>query len=82
MAAKRTTTIPLARRALVQRINRALKPKGQMLKTARGRAVASAGRYFVTDFRRGVVVGQRVDPEALARELGCLAAWEHVEDGD
>ena len=80
--AKRTT-VPLSMRGLMQRINRKLRLDGKQLQTARSpRAVASVGRYFINDFRRGVIVEQRVDPEALARELGLLAAWERIENGD
>jgi hypothetical protein len=76
------TTVPVSMRALVQRINRKLKADGEMLKMARGRAASSVGRYFICNPQRNWIVKERVDPEALGRELGVLAAWERVEDGD
>jgi hypothetical protein len=81
MAAKRTT-VPVSTRALIARLNRRLKADGKMLKAARGHAVLSVGRYFICNPERNWIVKERVDPEALARELGVLAAWERVEDGD
>jgi hypothetical protein len=81
MLAKRTT-VPVTMRALIQRINRRLKADGEMLKTARGRAAFSVGQYYICNPQRNWIVKERVDPEALGRELGVLAAWERVEDGD
>ena len=43
--AKRTT-IPVTTRALIQRINRKLKPEGEVLKVSRPRAVSYVGQYF------------------------------------
>ena len=81
MLAKRVT-VPVTMRALIQRINRKLRADDELLKTARGpRAASSVGRYFICDPRRNSITRQRVDPEALGRELGVLAAWERVENG-
>jgi hypothetical protein len=81
MAMAKHPTIPISKRALIQRINRKLRPDGEMLKTARSARVASSvGCYFTIDFNRNWVTGQRVDPEALGRELGVLHDYERVED--
>ena len=67
-------------RALIQRINRRL-PDGEMLKTARSPRVASSvGRYYVANLNRNWITPQKVDPEAMGRELGVLSEYEHVEE--
>jgi hypothetical protein len=76
--AKRTT-VPVTMRALIQRINRKLKPEGEVLKVARPRAVSYVGQYFIINYN-GRIANQRVDPEALGRKLGALAEYEHVEE--
>ena len=73
--------VPVTARALIQRINRALKPRDEMLKKARGaRAQAEVGDYFVTDFRLNALVSSRVDIEALGRELKVLKDFEEVTE--
>jgi hypothetical protein len=76
-------TVPVSERALIQRINRALRDKGEMLKAARSPRVADeVGQHFVvrlTGKRNNIVTQQYVDVEALGRELGVLSEWEHVE---
>ena len=67
-------------RALIQRINRRL-PDGEMLKTARSPRVASSvGRYYVANLNRDWITPQKVDPEAMGRELGVLSEYQHVEE--
>ena len=80
MSVKKRVTAPVSMRALIQRINRKLRPDHQRLQCARPRAASSVGKYFITDFNRNWIVGQRVNPEALGRELGALAEWEHVDE--
>ena len=74
------TKLAITTRALIQRINRKLKPEGEMLKTGRGRARGSVGEYYVVNFNRNWITRQHVDLEALGRELGCLMAWEELRD--
>jgi hypothetical protein len=74
-------TVPVSERALIQRINRALKDDGEMLKAARSSRVAEdIGEHFLIHLSRNVVLQKHVDVEALGRELGVLEAYEHVED--
>jgi|AmaraimetFIIA100_FD_contig_81_450009_length_1432_multi_4_in_0_out_0_2 predicted NAD-dependent protein-ADP-ribosyltransferase YbiA (DUF1768 family) len=75
-------TVPVSTRALIQRINRALKDDGEMLKTARSPRVASSiGRHYVVNINRNWITRQRVDVEALGRKIGVLSDYEHlVED--
>jgi hypothetical protein len=70
--------IPVSNRALRQRVNRALKKDGKVLKGRPGRG--PRGQYYVVSLTRNVVVKRDVDPEALGRELGVLAPYEEVRD--
>jgi hypothetical protein len=79
MATKRR--IPVSRRALVQRIGRVLRERGQALKWYGARR-RDEGRYALLDVGRGVVVASDVDVVKLARQLGVLAAWEEVTEGE
>lgn len=73
--------VPVTTRALIQRINRKLKPEQERLKTLRGdRWRGDLGDYFVVDFFTNRIVAQHVDPEKLGRELGVLQPWERVQD--
>jgi hypothetical protein len=82
----RGAKVPVTMRALLQRINRTLADKDEVLKKTRGdgRAFQTLGDYYVLDGRRNVVRRTHVDPEALGRELECLQPWEQVveEEGD
>lgn len=90
MAPKKRKRVPVSMRALVQRINRKLaaaererggEPKlAARLKAARGDAVRALGDYYLVDVERNAVERTDVDPEALGRELGALAAWEEVSE--
>ena len=74
---------PVSLRAVIQRLNRKLAHTGETLKTLRGeRYLHDFGRYFIVNNATNTVDTTDVDPVALARELGVLAAWETVEDDD
>jgi hypothetical protein len=71
--------VPVSMRAIIQRINRKLKPDDEALKIARGEALRQqVGDYYRLNFRINGITGMDVDPEALARELGVLHDWEQV----
>jgi len=71
--------VPVTKRALVQRINRALAKEGAMTKAARGAAQSSAlGDFYVVDVTKNAVITKDVDIEAYGRELGVLQAWERL----
>ncbi|HEV2085845.1 MAG TPA: hypothetical protein VGR09_12255 [Gemmatimonadales bacterium] len=72
-------TIAVTTRALAQRVNRALRKEGKLLKGRRGRG-APKGRYYIVSIGRNVVVSPSVELEALGRKLGVLAAYEEVRD--
>src|SRR5262249_26929673 len=83
MAAKQSEScrFPVSLRALIQRINRKLKPQDEMLKTLRGeRCRNELGNYYIVDFNRNCILHKWIDPEALGRDLGVLHPWERLED--
>jgi hypothetical protein len=75
--------VPVSERALIQRVNRALKKDLRAVKIPRGlRMRQEAGAYYLLDLNRNWIVktyrrGLRL--ESLARELGVLEAWETLE---
>jgi hypothetical protein len=78
MLARQRTTAPVSMRALIARINRKLADKGEVLKAARSeRAASSVGLFFIVRGNR--IASEQVDPEVLARKLGVLSTWEHLE---
>ena len=73
--------VMITTRAAKQRINRALKPDLQQLKTARTpKAIQDCGRYYVIDYRKSYMVHHDVDLERFGQDLGVIAKWETVED--
>jgi len=78
----------VSKRALVQRINRALAHQDQQLRATRGTRSGEGftsdqvelGYYYTVDFRLNCVVEKHVDLEELGRELKVLAAWEKLEE--
>ncbi|MBL9083047.1 MAG: hypothetical protein JNK76_14630 [Planctomycetales bacterium] len=75
----RVKTIPITKRALLQRINRALNKEDRQLKKAVGaRLQQNVGEYYVVDLRLNAVAMLDVDPVELARKLDVLQPWERV----
>ena len=75
----RREKMPVTTRAVIQRINRRLKPDLEMLKTTRGnRWRQEVGDYYVIDFTKNWIIDKHVDPEEMGRELGVLEPWEVV----
>ncbi len=81
VAAASPAQIRVSEQALIQRINRKLAPELQQLKKSRGE-YPSRGDFWILDCNRNFVVADHVDIEELARELGCLATWEKLDDSD
>ncbi len=68
---------PITKRALIQRINRALVKQGQVLRTARGAMEAyNLGDYYIVDTEGANVVFINCNLEGLGRELKILGDWE------
>ena len=71
--------VPITVRALIQRINRKLKPDNQQLKVTRGqRWRSNLGDYYIVDTYRNNIVNSGIDPESYGRKLGCIEAYETV----
>jgi hypothetical protein len=72
--------LPITRRALVQRINRALEKRrpGWRLRAHGGRGDGS-GRMIVVDEKTGRLVATTVDIEDIGRQLKVLANYERLE---
>ena len=66
-------------RALIQRINRKLKPD-RVLKSSRRSAAMmhELGEYYVLDVKRRKVVERNVNLIRLAQEVGAIDGWEEL----
>lgn len=68
---------PVAREALLRRLERRLNARGEVLRAARGvQARRRLGDWFVV--AGGAVIRDHVDVEQLAREIGALQSWECI----
>ena len=72
MAKLRMQKVPVTRRALIQRLNRKL-AGDLVLKSTRGRGPQ---RWFLLNLKTNAV--EFIEPEAYARKIGSLGAWEEV----
>lgn len=83
MATKKSVrTVPLTRRAVEQRINRALTKQNQFAKLIKRRGQAGwveLGDYYIIDLRTNALLGHHIDIEAHARKLKVLEDWEFLE---
>ena len=65
---------------LLKRINRALRPRGAVLRRARGeRARIILGDYYLVAMDGGGVLRRYLELEAFGRELGVLRADEALD---
>jgi hypothetical protein len=76
-------TVPVSLRALVQRVNRKLRPDNEALRATRPgtRAAVELGDFYILRYGGAAgsnIIAHHVDPESYGRELGALAAHEHV----
>jgi hypothetical protein len=73
--------VSISEDAVLQRINRRLKPDLRGVKKTRGaRAYHDLGDYYLIDYDRNWIVDHHLDLEDLARELGCLADDEQLAE--
>lgn len=71
--------VSVTSRALIQRINRAIAAKDEILKKSRGAiAEQDLGAYFVIDASRNIVLWKEVDLEQFGREVGALKEYEEL----
>jgi len=74
-------TATISRRALLQRINRALASDNQVLKATRGEFDRpDLGDYYIVDLGSRRVSRKKLDPVKLGRELGVLRDYEQLLD--
>jgi hypothetical protein len=70
----------VSRRALIQRINRALRHESLMLRVTRGQmARLELGDYYTVNFLFNSINGSHHDLEELGREVGALRKYEMLE---
>lgn len=71
--------VPITKRAILQRLNRVLKPYGMRLKkTVGAKAEMELGEFYVLDTKHNVIAEKKVDVEKLGRKHKVLAPWEEV----
>ena len=71
--------VKISKRALIQRINRALVKENEMLRKARGiQMFLDVGDYFTINIKRNYITRSNIDPENLGRELEVLKPYEEV----
>jgi hypothetical protein len=74
--------VPVTFRSILQRLNRHLKEKNQVVKAVRLKGATDRseyGEYFIVDTKRGEVIATQLTQLKLAkmaRDIGVLEAWE------
>jgi hypothetical protein len=79
MAKRVQVTVEISRRALLARIERALRRNNQRLRADRRGGVI---RHLLIDTKKRVVIEADVDIGKLAHRLGVLQPWERAERED
>ena len=78
---KSKTKVPVSERAIIQRINRKLKPKDAKLKKLRSKkAWSNLGDYYIVHKKQNFVLDTFIRLESYARELEVLADWEELAE--
>ncbi len=74
--------VPITPRAVIQRINRKIKPEHQRLRMCRqnSRWWKDLGDHYIVDLDANLIRHSHVDPEAYGRELGVVQPFEEVVD--
>jgi hypothetical protein len=70
--------VPVTKRALLQRLNRVLKPLGMLLKKTKGAPATLLGEFYVVNTKRNVIAQKKINLEKLGRKHKVLAPWEEV----
>jgi hypothetical protein len=77
----RKTFISIERRALLARINRRLKARGeQMFRTRGQKAAKEIGPWYIVSLEKRLVADSRLELETCARRLGALSEWERLAE--
>jgi len=70
--------ITLDRQAVLARVNRRLRARGEKLLRARGHAAEELGDWYCIRLRDRDLVGSKLELEKVARQLDVLRDWEAV----
>ena len=74
-----TKTVPVTRRAVMQRVNRKLGQRNEALRAWRSSSQEySIGDLYRLDFAANAVLDVNVDLDPFAREVGALQPWEEI----
>jgi hypothetical protein len=79
MSRRRTLSVEITFRSVLQRLIRQLKKEGKKLGSPRGNR---GGPRFVIDVKKKEAVAVGLDDAklvALARKMGCVKPWEEVQ---
>ena len=80
---KKPLLVPVSRRALFQRINRALAKKGGRLRAyCGGRPEPSLGEFYIVDTDRDLPIEGNCDLKELGKRLGVLKPYERLDDAE
>lgn len=86
MGKTKTMTVPVSKRALIQRINRKLRADAdgdslanRVHATRGGRARQELGEYYLLHTRQNRILEADVDLEAFGRKVKALEPWEQLE---
>jgi hypothetical protein len=74
---KKPLTVTVNRRALLVRLERALKKVGQKIRVDR---IGRQSRYLLLDTKQNSLVEVDVDLEELAHRIGVMEPWERLAD--
>jgi hypothetical protein len=74
--------VPVSKRALTQRNNRALEKRSQLLRRPSPQGQSTMGEFVIVDVGINGIVGEYKDLENLGRELGVLETWESLADDE
>lgn len=79
---KQQITVTVSKRALLQRVNRALVKENARLKSCRETAMQyeTLGDFYRVDEEHNCIVKKDVDLVSIAKELGVIADWERLEE--
>lgn len=76
-----TKTVPVTRRAVMQRVNRKLGQRNEALRAWRTSSQEyTAGDLYHLDFDANAVLDVNVDLEPFARQVGALQRWEEITE--
>lgn len=77
---KKQSKVPVSRRAVEQRINRALATDGEkLLRTRSNRMFPTLGNYYIVNVEKNFIREHHVQLNKLAGKLKVLKGYEYLE---